>query len=845
MVQRVDVLTGGASTTYGADAVAGVVNFVLDTEFEGIRGGIQWNGFQHNNNNPIAQQMNADRGFTAPQGSSWDAGGVSANLAVGGQFADRKGHASAYIDFRNIKSITKDARDYTNCSNNLGDDGPTCSGSTTTPQGRFISFNADFSQVQDLVVPLDGRNEFDPRRGEVFNFGPFNFMQRPDRKYSGGGFARYTVNEHFEPYAEIMFMDNNSDAQIAPTGNFARTSTLNCDNPMLSEQQFDLICTQMGFGPTDNAEVLTLRRNLEGGNRTALIRHTSWRLLGGFRGDINEAWSYDVYGIHSEVSSPQSYINDFHENRIADALDVVGNRDDPSSWRCRSGNAGCVPWNIFENSGTGAVVGNVADGVTQAAIDYLSVNAVLASGTTMQMVNGALTADLESYGLMFPSASEGVQVAFGAQYRTESLNVNPDEVYELGLRAGSGGGTVAVDGGFNVTELFAEALVPLVQDTGGAQDLSLELGYRYADYSLAGGTSSYKAGLSWAPNSSVRVRAGFNRAVRAPNARELFRPQGLGLGGSEDICATATPQASQAECANTGVSAAQYGNILPNPANQYNTLSGGNPELAVESADTYTVGLVWTPESITGLSATIDYYDIKVEDTIDNLNANDIVQTCARTGDALLCNLIHRDNAGTLWLTDAAFTETTEQNIGQLAARGVDASVRYPWNLGDHGFINLSLTGSAMLENRLTNPLISYDCAGFYGNQCGVPNAKWRHRVRATWHSNFNTSITLGWRYIHSVLIDDASDNPDLGNPALIQDWMTNDSFENPAFNWLDFAATYTFRDGVRLTAGVNNVLDKEPPLGAGVDNVDFGPGDFGTYDPLGRTVYTGLQFEF
>lgn len=834
LVKRVDVLTGGASSVYGADAVAGVVNFVLDTDFEGIKGGIRFSGFQHNNNNSVAQEINAARGFDVPSGSIFDGESFAANLAVGGKFGEGKGHASAYVDFRNIPAITKSERDYFNCSVNRGSSGPTCGGSSTTPQGRFISFTPDFGANGDFVLDLSTGNTFKPREGEVFNFGPFNHIQRPDKRYTGGGFVQYTVNPHFEAYAEVMFMDDNTDAQIAPTGNFGRTTTINCDNPMLSAQQRDLICTQAGFGPTDFANVTMLRRNIEGGARTALLRHIDWRLLAGGRGNFNDNWSYDVYGLHAQVSSPQGYINDLHEDRIGDALDVIGDPNDPSTWQCRSGNPGCVPWNVFQTGG-----------VTQAAIDYMSVNAVLDSGTDTQMVSATFTGDLESYGLAFPSASEGIQIAVGAQYRNEHLFVNPDEVFELGLRAGSGGETVPVDGSFNVKELFVEALIPVVQDTPGAQDLSLELGYRYSDYSLAGGNSSYKAQMAWAPTKSLKLRTGFNRAVRAPNVRELFRPQGFGLGGDEDICAndpaTGVPTASLEQCQRTGMSAAQYGTVLANPAQQYNTLSGGNPDLDVESADTLTVGIVWTPQAIAGLTATIDYYDIKVEDTIGFLDADDIIQTCANTGDPLLCDLIHRDRAGTLWLTEEAFTETTNQNIGELRGRGVDLNVAYPLNLGGSGFINFAFIGTYLLENNFKNPLTEFDCAGFYGAQCGQPDAKWRHRARATWNTNFNTKISLGWRRIGSTQVDDASPDPDLGSPGLVESWEINGAAVLKTYNYLDLAATYSFRDGVRLMFGVNNVLDEDPPLSPSLSSTGW----TGTYDPLGRSVYTSLQFEF
>jgi len=835
LVKRVDILTGGASSAYGADAVAGVVNFELDTEFEGVRGAVQWNGFQHNNRNDLAQDINAARGYTAPSGSTFNNGGFNFDLAVGGKIGGGKGHASAYIDYRDISDIWKDQRDYTNCSvSALGAAGPACGGSSTWQYGRFLApGRGDF-----VLDPNTGNTDtFRTRRStDVFNFAPFNFMQRNDQKWGGGGFVNYTVNKHFEPYAEVMFMDDYSDAQIAPSGDFNSTSTINCDNPMMSDQQRSLLC---GSQTSGNVSLFIARRNVEGGNRTSQLSHINWRAVAGVRGDMGSpAWSYDFYGLNSDVSSPQTYINDLSVSRMRDALDVVGTPGDPGTWRCRSGNAGCVPWNIFS-----------IGGVTEAATSYISTPLVLDSGTNAKLLGLTIRGDLEGAGLKLPSASEGLQLAVGGWLSKNSMFIHPDDTYINDPAAGQGGPTLPVDGHYNTKEFYTELRVPLVQDTPGLQDLSLELGYRFMNYKAleqpAKNNSSYKAMVTWAPVKNFRIRGGYNRAVRAPSVYELFQQQGLGLNGSEDICAGPNPSATFEQCARTGVTAAQYGNILENPAGQYNSLDGGNPALDVEKANTYTAGLVWTPKSIAGLTFTADYYDIKIEDTIDSFEPDDVVQSCADEGDPTLCALVHRDALGTLWLTNDAYTISTNVNIGERKARGMDFSAGYPWNLGKSGFINFSFLGSTMFEERLRTPLIDYDCVGFYGNQCGIPDAKWRHRLRAAWNTNFKASFALGWRFISGTKVDDLSDNPDLANPSLAERWKLNGSDKIGAASWFDLAINYKLRDKARLTVGCNNLFDKEPPLGSGLSDVDFGPGFYGFYDPLGRSLFANLQFEF
>jgi outer membrane receptor protein involved in Fe transport len=487
----------------------------------------------------------------------------------------------------------------------------------------------------------------------------------------------------------------------------------------------------------------------------------------------------------------------------------------------------------------------VEGGVTQQSLEYIYINTILESGVMTEMLNLSLFGDLEGWGLTIPSASEGIQVAVGGEYRVESMFVHPDEAQTSGDIAGFGGATVRVDGEYKVKEAFIEALIPIVQDATAFRDLSLELGYRYSDYSTSGSAPNYKAQIAWAPTDSWKFRAGFNRATRAANVRELFAPERNGLGGSEDICSGADPSATLEQCQRTGVTAGQYGNILPNPAGQYNTRFGGNVDLLPEVADTITAGIVWTPQSIAGLSVTVDYYDIEITDTIGSLNSNDIIRTCANEGDPALCALIHRGPSGSLWLSPDEFTETNNQNIGFLRGEGVDLNYAWLIGLGDSGYLNTSLIGTYMLADEFENPLIAYDCVGYYGNQCFIPDAKWRHRARFSWETNFNWVFTLGWRYISSVLIDDASPDPDLANPDLIEAWKLNGSYENPAQNYIDLATSWNISRNIQWVLGVNNIFDEDPPLGAGVDPNDFGVGMYGYYDPWGRYVHTSLQFTF
>jgi outer membrane receptor protein involved in Fe transport len=838
LIKRIDILTGGASSVYGADAVAGVVNFVLDTRLEGFRGGVGYGIYQHDNDNQLAQEINTAAGYDAPTGSTWDGGVAYANAAYGAGFASGRGHATVYLDYRNTDSITRDRRDYANCTALASAGGPYCGGSITIPEGLFYAFAPNFSYgIPYVLDPVTNRLRLPVLPDDYYNYSAVNHLQRPDERWLGGAFAEYRFAPQVEGYLELMLMDDSTDAQIAPSADFGSTRRLNCDNPMLSDEQRALLCTRFGYSDDDYANVVIHRRSVETGNRIDSLRHTAWRLLTGLRGDLGAHWSYDVYALWTDVQISESYQNEVNVSRMADALDVVGDPSDPSTWRCRSGNPGCVPWNIFQ-----------VGGVTREAADFIRTRAESDSSTSTKMIDGTIVGDLEAYGWKLPGGVEGVQIALGATYRREGLTIAPDEVFREGDAAGFGGPLPAVDGEYSVAELYAEGLVPILQSARGAEDLSVELGYRLSDYNLAGTHPTWKAQLSWMPVRGFRLRGGVARAVRAPNVIELFTPQVPGVGGT-DICAndpdTGQPQASFEECARTGVTPEQYGNILAHPGGLYNTIEGGNLALVPETGDTATVGLVLDGFGLRGLSAALDYYDIRMEETIEAPGAAGTINACARTGDPVICGLIHRDAAGSLWLTPDGYTLNIQQNVGARRSRGVDLNLGYLRSVGSADFLELSLVGTYLMERSIDGPSFAYDCAGYFGHQCRLPSPRWQHRAMLAWETGFDTVFNLRWRMIGPVTNDDLSPDGDLASPTEVPDWEASGSAEVAAYHYLDLSASYNFSAGVQLTVGINNLLDKEPPLVAGFIGNDFGAGMIGMYDPWGRFIHADLRFTF
>ena len=574
-------------------------------------------------------------------------------------------------------------RDYSSCSLTANSAANTtalgrefnCAGSGTTALGSFLTNVGTFTVGANRTFVTSSGATNPP-----YNFGPLNHFQRPDERYTAGAFAEYEISPALKPYAEFMFMDDRTVAQIAPSGLFiGNTTSINCNNPLLSAQQRALVCAPANLvdidgvagpdvfinpdgTPYNRAVLYPGRRNVEGGGRQDDLQHVSYRIIGGMRGELSDVWSYDMYYQYGRNNFSQTYLNDFSVTRLRRAIDVIDNPTTPGvDPTCRSVLDGtdlaCVPYDIFAQNQ-----------VTPAALAYLHTPLISRGVTSETVANASITGNLGGWGMQFPWASNGVGVAFGVEYRKESLEFTPDASFQSGDGAGQGAPTLPVNGEFDVREAFAEVRIPIVEE-GFIHELSLEAGYRYSDYGILDrsvSTDTYKIAGFFAPIRDVRFRGGYNRAVRAPNIQELFAPQRVVLAGSDDPC-DGVPDATAAQCAFTGVTAAQYGTIPENQASQYNGLIGGNPNLDPEVADTWTVGVVIQPTFIPRLAITVDWFDIKVKGAIQPLGFDNILNACLGSGDATFCGLINRDTRGSLWLTDAGFIETTSQNIGGVS----------------------------------------------------------------------------------------------------------------------------------------------------------------------------------
>ncbi len=841
LVERVDVLTGGASAVYGADAVAGVTNFIMKKNFTGLELTANFAGYEHSNGDAKSQAANNALNYNPPTGTFFGGGTVNISAIFGANSPDGKGNVEGYLEYQHYDPVTQAAFDYSNCTIKVKGQNFVCAGSATNRYTTILTYDANFNSTGAFQVAPTGQGQLNPYTGapnQLYNYAPYNYFQRSDRRYEGGFFAHYDVTPHLTAYANFMFMDDKTEAQIAPSGDFGQTASIPCNNPFLSSAEVTALCVTPGYSnaatPTQGTATndFLLRRNVEGGDRIQVIEHTDYRAQVGLKGDIDSNWHFDAYGQYYDAilsSVAEGYISN---SRLVNALDAVpGPNGTAVCANPTAVAAGCVPYNPF-----------TPGGVTPAQLNYLQEPGIITGNTSEAIVEADINGDLGAYGIKSPWAKEGVGVSFGADYRRETLNSLPDAAYQSNDLGGGGGKVLPVAGAFSVKEIYGEARIPIVNDMPFMKELTADVGYRFSDYSDVGTTNTYKINGEWAINDDIRIRGGFNRAVRAPNVVELYSTQSVALDGNFDPCATSTPAYTQAQCARTGVSAAQYGNISANPAAQYNGLVGGNPNLKPETADTYTIGAVITPvDLVKGMSLSVDYFNLNITNVIQSIGFQNILTDCA-TQDQY-CNLIQRQpGTGSLWLSPNGYVVDTLQNLGFLKTNGLDFTFDYhfrfsDFNLPDWGGLTLNFLGTYTNEYATqassTTPVLQ--CAGKYGVTCGIPQPFFKGKTRLTWQTPVDgLEASLDWRYIGGVNLDNGATG-------------TADS-HIPSYSYFDLSALWRVKDKYTFSIGVNNIFDIQPPvIGANELLGTFGNGNTfpQVYDALGRYLFAQVTADF
>lgn len=832
LVDRVEVITGGASAVYGSDAIAGAVNFVLKRNFEGLQARYQYG-----------------------ETSRGDGVNHKIDLLLGVNSGDGRGNVTAYGSYTKRDAIFAGARAFSAkplLADAQGVFQPFGSGNIP---GGLIGINStqipQLNGVPDLnnasrSCPVNNSGiRFGPngeplpfcRPRDQFNYAAPNFLLRPLQRYQAAVTGRYELTDSIEGYGQFFYTKKENAFQQAPeavnpssSGQSAGTVFIpNAEtNPLFTQVQRDFFAANRTFFDPDGDGVFTLRnvgrRFEEFGPRTVNYVSDSFGMTAGVRGDLDfglRTWKWDTFFQYHRSDVRSTRENLLSRSRTTAGLDVILVNGVP---QCRNREIpNCVPVNIF---GTGTL--------TEAQANFLSVNTSTDDEFTRKIAGAQLAGDL------FDLPAGPVSTAFGVEYREDAFFTRPDETALNNDLAASSIPPVINSGEIELYEIFGEVRVPIVKDLPFIKSFALEGAVRYADYSTVGGVVTWKVAADWEVTDWVRLRGNYSRATRAPNLNELFAPPQAGFIGGRDPCVrTSNPTPAQKQlCLAQGVPQ-QFIDTLEVGASQgFNTQSGGNPDLTEETADTMTFGVVLQPPFIPRLSLTVDYFDIEVKDAIAQVGAQQLVNTCFQTLDAasLSCQAITRNSSGNLDRVQAPLL-----NVASRKVRGLDVTANYGMDvpflaLSDEGArLNVQFVTSFQFEDS-TVPLAGLpeeECAGFYGGPCSSDSVRITPDLRTfltVGYSSGSFSLRNQFRYIGDVELSPLSAPTESG------------TIEGTLY-WDVYAAFSPFKQ-IEFFAGVNNLTDKDPPIlgfAAGGDantNVQL-------YDVVGRQYFAGATLKF
>lgn len=803
LIKRVDVLTGGASAVYGSDAVAGVVNFILDDRFEGLRadGSSQITG----------------RGDGALYDLSLTGGvalGDRGNLVVSGGYSKRKG---VKFGARRRNSVALDSSDLVSSG-----------GSSNGVPTIFDLASGDQVQITDSGVLTD------PNDITLYNFSPVNYAQLPFERYNVMALGRYDLTDNIELYGRANYSHIKVIQTLAPTATAGFTFNIDPANPFLTDSERDVffgpgssIITPLTADPDDpssrvgNSTIGIRRRIVETGGRVEINKTRNMQFVGGLRGDLGESMRWDVFAQYGQSKKSRDFLNDLSYTALIQALDVVSG---PGGAQCFDPSGGCVPLNVF-TAGT----------IPQDQLAFVLRNGREDTKITQFIAGAALSGDVVF--LKSPWAENPAAFSVGVEYRREKGITLVDEAYGSGDLIYYGQGQ-NITGKYNVKEVYAELKIPIVQDKPFIYALNLEGGARYSDYSTVGSVYTYKAGGDWSPAEGFRLRGIYQRAVRAPNLYELYSPVVAGTGSlSNDPCAGANVPANIAAiCIAQG--APSVGSIPQPISGQINVFTGGNPGLSEEKSDTYTVGFVINPPSMRRLSISVDYFNITIKGAIDETPPFITIDQCynvALDANSAACQGIVRNTlTGSLSGNTEFGVASVLGNIASIKTDGIDVTASY---LGGEsgGFTwGVSAAGTYTRNYKKTaDPTAdAVQCAGRFGSACNLePIPKWKHVVSVNFGLKGVNFVTR-WRYFGKV-------KQDIGTDIL--------KSQIPAFNYFDETVSFDVNDAFTLRVGVQNIFDKKSPIVGDTVGADANGGSTfpNTYDVMGRTFFAGATVKF
>lgn len=869
LVDNVEVITGGASAVYGSDAVAGVVNLRLKNRFEGFEVNGQYNI--------------TDRG----DGEEWTIDGL-----VGTNFADGRGNVTFGLGYLKRGNAYFTNRQFYRDAFALG--APPW-GSDLIPTGTFIpaADNLPDQGIVDSVFGaygyapgsvassgvlgfnLDGtlfsqfggynfRGQYDDsiilspfNNAVVFNVGTMQVLTSPTDRINVYARGEYDITDNLTVYGQAIYTDYRSTPNYAAgMQTQGTTAVVPVDNIFIPDDLAAILASR----PDPDAPFGMRRLWTATGTSITKYDNTVYQVLGGLKGKIGENWSWDVYGSYGKtriVSGQLSGGASFSriQTLLTSRADANGKYVSPYIPSVNGSN-GLLPnpaYDLATNDGGASYIAADGSRPCPEGLDLFGDKPLSASCAAFLQIQTNSVTDLEQEvieatltGTAFDLPAGPLQVALGAGYRRNSYDFTPDVA---GNDLVGSFGSQAVSGVTSVKEFYAEALVPVVRDLPLVQSFDLELAYRYSDYNKSGGVNTYKISGDWQVFDALRVRGGYQRAIRAPNVTELFNPQVAAafLLGSEDPCnydsalRTGPNGAAVRElCIGQGVPASIIDTYKSAFAGTQ-TIQGGNPDLSPEKADTYTLGAVIAPRfsspMFQRLSLSVDYYNISVKDAISSLSPDIVFRRCFnQTGDNPAysasfadCQAIERNTVtGAPDRTYAPYF-----NLGSLKTSGIDFQL--DWGIGLDA-LGLSSNAGRLDLNSVLSYLIDFsvqatpgaaytDYTDTYGYAAAGNNGahpEWKATTSLTW-SNDDASFGVRWYHIDNMV-----------------DIMGGDGLK--AYDRFDLYGSLRVAEGFTLSAGINNVFDKQPlrTFGGLPGNTDSG-----SYDVLGRRYFINANIKF
>ncbi len=864
LLERVDVLTGGASSVYGSDAVAGVVNFILKKDFEGLQIDGNYNFYNHDNKDTIVSPLARANSFGSPRGLANDGGRADITVTAGKKLFDGALRVSGFVNYRHTDIVPYDARSSSACQLvQTGKDGPLSCTLSTYSRSGYISPRSGANNGAAYVNNPNGSRNFVPYGAGAGNAAnPYDgySYQRASERWNAGGFVSADITPDIEVYGSgIWFRDKSVNVYPARIYSYTvygdQPYQVNCNNPYLSGSQATAICGATA-GTATNAPLELRYRFNDVADVPDVYINSGVRATGGFRGKVGDAWTWDVGGVYArnqQVVKPGVLPN---YDRVNQSLNVVNVNGVPT---CASGVAGCVPFNAFTANTPG-----------QPLVDWLFTTPGGKTKGVGTLWDGliSVTGDLGKYGITSPLANQGVAIALGAEYRNDNYTSTADAAYR-DLNGGSD-----LDISQHVWESNIEVQAPLIEDRPFAHLLQANGGYRVSKYSSNPSTfNTWKVEGIYAPVSDLTFRGSYNKAQRAPTVIEIGQAKnisyGLQGGSQNDFCAPTvttgadgkitygTPVASRDVCRATGLSDALYGSptllCAQGDGNQCTVRSGGftaDPETAY----TLTYGLVVKPRFIRGLVFSVDRYQIKIDNSLGYNDYTYYTDGCQRSnGDPFFCSgIVRQPGTGILYAPAASnptsgFIRQGTTNYYKSISRGIDFQAQYTLGLGGAGKLDWNFNGSlTTFAGSQDSPLLAKrNCAGYYGNGCSQLLPKWSHGLRTTYTTGDGVfSTSFNWRYVGSLTSADNSGDPAIGGTP---DRARTTFYRIAPVSYFDLALTFAVARNFSLRFIANNLLDKTPPILANSYDISLARSNTipARYDPLGRNLAIGATVRF